>query len=371
MFIQPIHVGVRLIKWNSILHYILPLLSRENSDELYLHLGALVSVVFAAIMHLLLLVLFIITKVKFFIILNCCSLITYSIAYILVRYKKNLGAFLMITCESTIYAFLSTSMLGTESVSIICFFIVLILQVLVPFGTVRLRVITSALIWFAMLVAQLLALSTGPFIALSEAATRVLSIVNYQIAFWGFLIQTLASNYVRKYADIYSEKQFTQMAEQAHTDPLTGLYNRRYADVYFRKLRSSIVDCGYAVALLDIDDFKIVNDTYGHANGDLVLKQLALLLIRNLRKGDMIFRWGGEEFLIVLENVNLQLAYQILNKARSTIETTPIYISDKDIFITVTIGACVLECHDLMGSIECSDRKMYQGKKKGKNVVII
>lgn len=365
------YAGVRPIKQNKFLHYILPMLNKANSDELYLHLGALASVVFTSIMHLFLLILFIIAKIKFFIILNCFSLTTYVVAYILVRHKKNLGTFLVITYEATLYAFLSTCLLGTESVSIICFFLVLLLQVLAPYGTVRLRVINSVLIWLAMLISQLFAINAEPLIELSETAKHVLSIVNYQITFWGLLVQILAYNYVRRYAAEYSEKQFTQMAEQAHTDPLTGLYNRRFADVYFRKLRNVSIDCEYAVALLDIDDFKIVNDTYGHANGDLVLKELALLLVRNLRKGDMIFRWGGEEFLVVLENVNLQLAYQILDKARSTIEATPIHISNENIFITVTIGVCTLESHDLKGSIECSDRKMYQGKKKGKNIVIV
>jgi diguanylate cyclase (GGDEF)-like protein len=160
------------------------------------------------------------------------------------------------------------------------------------------------------------------------------------------------------------------LSDQAHTDSLTRLYNRRYADLYFARLNKEISDKIYCVAMMDIDNVKAVNDTYGHAVGDEVLCFLAEFLRNDLRKSDLIFRWGGEEFLIMLQGVDLPTAGRILDKLREKLSDTDIPTTKGNLRITVTIGVAVMDSYDPEACIEASDQGLYRGKRGGKNIVI-
>jgi diguanylate cyclase (GGDEF)-like protein len=156
--------------------------------------------------------------------------------------------------------------------------------------------------------------------------------------------------------------------ENANTDALTGLFNRRYADLFF----SSVLDrdMRYCVALLDIDDFKKINDTYGHPCGDQVLVYLADFLRRNLRKSDYVFRWGGEEFLIVLSRVESHVARGVLEKLRLGLAQSPVETKEAALRVTVTIGVASLDADDIAASIKACDDRLYYGKRNGKNRVV-
>jgi diguanylate cyclase (GGDEF)-like protein len=160
------------------------------------------------------------------------------------------------------------------------------------------------------------------------------------------------------------------LSAMANTDPLTGLFNRRYAETYFTDILNTREGVPYCVAMLDIDDFKRVNDTWGHACGDEVLVFLAGFLTASLRRSDLIFRWGGEEFLMILENVELPTAYAILDQLRQGLADTVIKTRERDLRITVTIGAAALDSAAVDDCIKKSDGNLYIGKRKSKNVVV-
>ena len=130
----------------------------------------------------------------------------------------------------------------------------------------------------------------------------------------------------------------------AATDSLTGLYNRRYADVYLEDVfsRSGGSECGFTVMLIDIDRFKAVNDRFGHAAGDMVLREVAARIRDNLRAVDLVSRHGGEEFLVVLPDIERAEAALAADRIRATIGGQPVSLSDgTDINVTISIGVAV------------------------------
>jgi len=167
----------------------------------------------------------------------------------------------------------------------------------------------------------------------------------------------------------------------ASTDPLTKLYNRRY----FAKTSTHVLNLSkrnktdLSMIMLDIDKFKNVNDTYGHKVGDDVLITLASILQELTRNSDIICRFGGEEFLILLPETNINGALKIAHKIREVVETTVITISDnkiptdyKKLEFTVSLGGTQINI-DLDNNIEASihraDKALYQAKNSGRNRV--
>ena len=160
--------------------------------------------------------------------------------------------------------------------------------------------------------------------------------------------------------------------DEAHLDVLTGLYNRRYAKMIFEEITNNAEQHdAWCVAMLDIDDFKRINDCYGHDFGDVVLNRLAETIKSSLRKTDYVFRWGGEEFLILLRNSDIDDSYRILDKMCAKIRENKIYIKDREIRLTVTIGLSKCFDGDIEQSIKVSDQKLYKGKCEGKDTVVM
>ncbi len=166
----------------------------------------------------------------------------------------------------------------------------------------------------------------------------------------------------------------------AVTDPLTGLYNRRYAMPHLDRIdaRAREGGRGYAVMALDLDRFKAINDTHGHAAGDAVLVEVANRLRDSLRVSDMIARIGGEEFLIVLPDTTLDEAQDIAERLRSRIEETPICVSAQSkVSITLSIGVAMGGCdrpNDAPSAQEVisrADRALLAAKAEGRNQVTV
>jgi len=168
-------------------------------------------------------------------------------------------------------------------------------------------------------------------------------------------------------------KANTDLNRLARHDALTGLYNRRVMEELLQKesSRSIRTQRGFGVAIADIDNFKRINDTYGHDCGDLVLKKLSSLFISGIRVTDMVGRWGGEEFLFVLTETTCQGAMIVIERIRAAVEDAEIRCGDQLLKVTITIG---LSFHmgDEKGRdmLNEADLALYRGKKTGKNQVL-
>lgn len=159
------------------------------------------------------------------------------------------------------------------------------------------------------------------------------------------------------------------ITNSANRDFLTGLYNRRYfyndMDEYFYNAKSKHED--FCLAMIDIDNFKKINDTFGHDTGDKVIVRLAEILIHNTSDGDLVSRFGGEEFCIVLKNIEPKLALKRLEKLRSKVADTS--VSDNVTF-SVSIGAVCMHHDSLEEDINGADMLLYKAKQSGKNIII-
>lgn len=165
----------------------------------------------------------------------------------------------------------------------------------------------------------------------------------------------------------------SQLEQQAHQDYLTGLYNRRFFISQGEREVSLAQRFKQPLTLLmlDIDHFKLVNDTYGHKIGDIVLKNLSILLKNKLRAIDIIGRLGGEEFAIILPKTSLIEARYTAERLREYIIETPVKIDNKAISYTISIGIAVLNDQDstIDQLLSKADSALYQAKREGRNKV--
>ncbi len=160
----------------------------------------------------------------------------------------------------------------------------------------------------------------------------------------------------------------------AATDGLTGLFNRRYFDSAFARELSRCDRSSSSLALLiaDVDHFKSFNDTYGHAMGDLVLKKVAGILAGAIRKGDVLARFGGEEFVVILPNVTAKGALESAERLRESVEAAPIHPGGPRKQVTVSIGAALFpaDAADSESLLRAADEALYEAKHLGRNQVV-
>jgi len=164
--------------------------------------------------------------------------------------------------------------------------------------------------------------------------------------------------------------------EMAITDQLTGLHNRRYMARHLDNLITGAQKAGKPLAFLimDIDHFKSVNDTHGHDIGDEVLREFANRISANVRGIDLACRYGGEEFVVVMPDTDVDFAYAIAERLRKSVETTPFVISRAPgkLNVTISIGIASLEGDDDTSEqlLHRADQALYRAKRGGRNRVV-
>lgn len=166
---------------------------------------------------------------------------------------------------------------------------------------------------------------------------------------------------------------FKDAAKLSIVDALTGLFNRRYFDVYVPKIMKDIQSKSKNLFLLilDMDFFKRINDNYGHQAGDRVLQYFAELLKKEIRSHDTCARIGGEEFVVVLSDIEPDLAKEVAERIRKTVEAEKVPINDSQaINITCSIGmSSMLPEDDINSLMVKADKSLYKSKTSGRNMV--
>ncbi|MBK3495850.1 GGDEF domain-containing protein [Viridibacillus sp. YIM B01967] len=203
--------------------------------------------------------------------------------------------------------------------------------------------------------------------ALTESSMKTNEEKNLaQVPGWYYEVIQLKKALIQSLSFLHGQVSF--FMDQSTTDPLTGLTNRRTLDERMQKWTQEKTP--YAVILLDIDRFKLVNDSYGHGVGDEVLKFLALKMKNNTRVNDICCRYGGEEFIILLPDTSAVEAYNIAEKLRSDIEKT-ISPTGKNITISAGIAEYPLMATKQTSIIEKADQYLYEAKEQGRNRVVM
>ena len=179
----------------------------------------------------------------------------------------------------------------------------------------------------------------------------------------------------KRYAD-FLRASLEQSVEQAITDSLTGLHNRRYMETHLKRLVAEALQKGRSLSLLvaDIDHFKRVNDTHGHDVGDVVLKEFARRLKRSVRGVDLACRLGGEEFVVIMPETDLDRACQVAERIRghAATETFDIGGASEPLRVTASVGVASLERpEDTAEAIfKRADQALYVAKREGRNRVV-
>ena len=168
------------------------------------------------------------------------------------------------------------------------------------------------------------------------------------------------------------KKMQESIRRQVEYDEMTQLYNRRYGDKNLLKMKAQMQISGikYCVAIGDIDFFKKVNDNYGHEAGDEVLIHVARVLKEQLLANGFVCRWGGEEFLLVIESHTIEQAEHILQSILDTLRNQTITYQEQQIRVTMSMGLVYVKAEDEIDDIlRCADQKLYEAKENGRDQI--
>lgn len=192
-----------------------------------------------------------------------------------------------------------------------------------------------------------------------------------------------ADNNIVAAIEVFTDERFREetfsenrkLKEMLVTDPLTNIYNRRYIDFHLTKSKeeSDEFNTTFGILFLDLDDFKIINDSHGHDAGDEILKLVSRTIQSNIRSNDKIGRWGGEEFLAIIKIDNLESLEKIANKLRLLVSKSYHKMSNDDLLkVTISIGGTMyLPGEPILEAVKRADTYMYESKENGKNKVTI
>lgn len=178
--------------------------------------------------------------------------------------------------------------------------------------------------------------------------------------------------------EVFTDERFQQkvyeenvaLKDKLKTDPLTKVANRHFFDFELSKRMEEAIQFNqtFGIIIADIDHFKKINDTYGHLVGDEMLKIVAHSLTSNIDKNDLISRWGGEEFIGIVDVDTIEALKTVAERLRNVIQASSYQTKQGEtIRVTVSIGGCLFEQEDTKSLLEKADRNMYIAKQNGRN----
>jgi diguanylate cyclase (GGDEF)-like protein len=168
---------------------------------------------------------------------------------------------------------------------------------------------------------------------------------------------------------------YEQTLVRSHTDSLTGLWNHGYfqSRLHTELEKTKANNAALSIVMIDIDDFKVYNDTLGHQLGDKILKELAKTIKDYSRNMDYVCRYGGEEFVIIMSQTSKKEAFTIAEKLREIIERQPFpheeILPNKRLTVSIGIAAYPEDGTTASSLIDYSDKLLYEAKNKGKNII--
>ncbi len=344
------------------------IVTRDNSKKIISFLC-----IICFIMHFLLSILFYVTKIPPLLYYNSFSSAFYVLSFI---YNRNSAK--QITGILTIFeltANLVFSLFFIKWEAGFYFYILASIPIIyyISFKKSVMKLFVTILEAVFFVVAFYVSKEVTPKFTMQENYISILYLGNvvYSISMVAFMSHRYAKiTYTQTYQ--LSNKNET-LEHLANTDPLTGLYNRRSFE---KRLENYVANAAlqkqeFSLVMIDIDDFKKLNDTYGHQTGDVVLKGVSKIIMTSLRKEDMVCRWGGEEILIILPRTNISSAEVVAHKVRRAIAEHNFGSNYQTIRVSVTCGvSSSRNGHCTAELIEHADQCLYKGKEMGKNTVI-
>ena len=328
------------------------------------------------LVHVVLLLFMIVTGVWPLVQFNVLSVVVYIFCFLLCRSEHIMPVYISIILEVMAYTVVSTHYIGL-SCGTYCFQISIV-PIIIYFGCHLLQgkkrwtivgLLAGNFLVFTIL--HLIYAGNDPVYELSYVPKLTILIYSSFVMVFSMIFYNMMYIYASELEYGNLERKNRQLSSDAHEDALTNLLNRRGFLPMVESLMKDERKSHFCIAFCDLDDFKRVNDTYGHDAGDEVLKHMTKLIVKDLNDCD-ICRWGGEEIVILMRNCDLDTAKERLERIRKRVESNPTVFYSHKISVTITIG--LEENHGTYSSaediIKAADERMYYGKQHGKNVVI-
>ncbi len=290
--------------------------------------------------------------------------------FLLNRRGNHRSAFLLGVLETFMLSSLATFMLGWQS----GFFLYILVAVLLIFVNAKMSTLAQILlgIFSAGLLLYLYVFApAGPVLGQIDRYLTLMNIL-FVVVFFGFIGHYFEVSAKGAETELLNTNR--QLLNLATTDPVTNLINRRnmILRVEQEKEKLNLNGRPFVLIMIDIDNFKHVNDEYGHDCGDFVLVAIAETISLTIRKQDLVARWGGDEFLIMLPETDLEGGRVVGEKIRSRIVRTPFVYHEQDIPVTLTLGVGLCDRNTAIGNcIRRADQALYDGKQSGKNRVSV
>ena len=350
-------------------------LNKQKIDNETIQLKSLYKIIclLCVLIHFILFALFILADVTPLIVLNGISIIIYSAGFIL----SNNNYFKLVTFiaffEVSINVLLSCIFVGWDYGFYFYSIALISMAFYCNFKYLKTKFILSGASCGVFFISYFISNNFSPLYITDKKFEGIIYIINSVICFCIIIVLShLYSKSSNKTNSNLNEKN-QNLQVLANTDPLTGLYNRRNMIKRLSEERDKLAskDSNFALVMIDIDNFKMVNDKYGHICGDYILKKISLIIRNTLRKDDVICRWGGEEILILLPDTCFEAGKYVAEKLRANVDNNIFIFENNSIHLTITAGVCTSNEENSVGSlVQLVDKRLYIGKANGKNCVV-
>ena len=342
--------------------------AKKITREVVLKLTSLVSNISFGLVHIFYLILFLINHAWIMAGINVGSITIYIIGLILILFKKYRIFSTICGLEITIYMTVATMILGYNSGFWICLIGMCILAFVSGYffrkqaGGAYMRFVACIVFFICYIFLYFYCKNVDSYYHLNPTLERALFIFHSIIVFvFVIAFMFVLTDYVN-----LLENRITRESE---TDKLTEIANRNALNNYYEKIKNQIGN--YLIAIFDIDDFKKFNDVNGHLCGDFVLKEIAKIAKEN-SYNDLVSRWGGEEFVVVsLIEGDIDQTINKIDNIRKMISEHKFLYGNKKLHSTITIGVTICDSNKTLDElINLADKKLYKGKKEGKNKTV-
>lgn len=301
---------------------------------------------------------------------NIVSLAVYGIAFLLLLKRVRYVSSFIVTVEVIAYALISVYYIGWESGSQWFMLVALLPHYLFSDVLPRHRLVLTVVLAVCLNGAALYGLNARPLVALNSF--HALQIVNLNILVMAIVFELLLSSLVKVITERIHQKRLDSVRIEALQDPMTGMWNRRYVDDCFDTWFREQAKGQAVLVMLDMDNFKDVNDHFGHDQGDVVLAAFAQGARTHFRYTDLLIRWGGDEFLFILHNLTTEQAYRAMEKLRQYFRRTPLKLDEhtEEYVITFSAGIAVYDpVQGMSHSLKQCDQRLYIAKQQGRDQI--
>ena len=331
--------------------------------------------------HLVYMIAFYMLRVKLMFMYNIGAVVFYMIISVLIALEKKQPIIYILTfVEIMFHSVLATVMVGWD-----CGFMLYTISMIplafyvcytIPYikRGPKIPTIVTVVVFVSYFYAMIRTDNAPPILEVTFTAKDAIYMYYFNTFLTFAYIWTISTLFILEvsYMQRTLESENTDLEKLANFDPLTKLMNRRSLNNHLKEALENAMRTGevFSLIMTDIDDFKAVNDTYGHEAGDEILVNISRILINNVRETDYVCRWGGEEMLLLIK-AEKDVACHVAERIREDVEKTRVTVNGHNIGVTMTLGVSSYKPGDNIRSmVQKADICLYEGKNSGKNKVV-